>query len=67
MFLLDYVYRWWYDYKPPMSTIKIMPTEKDRPPIKLLPGRRTLTPNELLEWYFQSEKTKLPPFPSEDI
>ena len=65
--MLDWVYKWWYAYKAPPCMIKIMPTESERPPVSLLPGRRSLTPNQLLEWYFQSEKPKLPPFPAEEV
>jgi hypothetical protein len=65
--MFDWFYKWWYAYKQPTFAIKIMPLEKDRPPVSLLPGRRSLTPEQLLEWYFRSEKSKLPPFPAEEV
>jgi len=53
--MLNWLYSWWY-----RSTVK--PEEKKK--IVLLPGRHTLSPYRLLEWWGQPTPKQLDPLPA---
>jgi len=51
--MLTMLWNWWYGVKPrDTRRIIFLPTKQER--FQLPPGRHTLTPDKLIEWYYQS-------------
>lgn len=57
--MLTMLWNWWYGVKPKDTRrIIFLPTQQERFPKILPPGRHTLTPDKLIEWYYQQPLTE---------
>jgi len=55
--MLAILWSWWYGVKPKEPRrIIFLPTQQER--FQLPPGRHTLTPERILEWYFKGERER---------